>query len=193
MKIGKRKDDRNRTSGVRNDIDVILRSGSDIEPVCAPNCPNAGPNCSRHCSDIPRMASSDPDKHPLETLIAPLVFELKRLKAFIPCWSCEGHCAPDGTLWKIPRVWFYCDSVVHLRLLDSALKELNLAQRLNVPWRVALTFSEENNVDTTFSLEPALDGELPALTALQRDVDTIAEQLRDEVFKEARKLSRWAQ
>lgn len=134
--------------------------------------------------------SSDPVNHPLEGRIAPLVYELKRLEAFHPCWSCEGHDGPDGKLWKIPRVWFYCASVVHLRVLADAVKELHLTETLSVPWRVVLTFSDENNSDTTFSLEPDLDHERPRLPALQRDIDVIADHLRESAFTEARKLSR---
>jgi len=58
---------------------------------------------------------------PIESGIAPLVFELKRLGVFEPCWSCEGHNDPGGNLWKIPRVWFYCDSVV--QVLGKTLRE----------------------------------------------------------------------
>ena len=73
-------------------------------------------------------------------------------------------------------------------------------QRLSVPWRVVLTFSDGDNADTTFSLEPSplAPGPLepsgrasrPPLAALQRDVETIAGHLRDVIFDEARKLSR---
>ncbi len=112
------------------------------------------------------MLSSDPESHPLESRIAPLVYELKRLEVFDPCWSCAGHNGTDGALWKIPRV---------------------------VP-----TFSEGDNAGTTFSLEPgALEpgppgpgAPSPPLAVLQRDLDTIAEHLREVAFDEARKLSR---
>ena len=155
------------------------------------DCPRAGlERCSRHCPDIPRVLTSDPENHPLESRIAPLVYELKRLEVFDPCWSCEGHNGADGALWKIPRVWFYCRSVVHLRVLADALEQLHLDHRLNVPWRIVLTFSDGDNADTTFSLEPSPAASRPLLAPLQRDVDTIAQHLRDLVFDEARKLSR---
>jgi len=193
MRIERRKNGDTRIDQVREELCDILRSDSSGEPVCAPNCPNASPeHCSRHCPDIPRMLSSDPENHPLEGGIAPLVYELKRLEAFHPCWSCEGHNGPDGKLWKIPRVWFYCESVVHLRVLADAIKELHLAEKLSVPWRVVLTFSDDDNADTTFSLEPNLDHKRPLLPALQRDIDTIAEHLREVVFTKVRQLSRMA-
>jgi hypothetical protein len=191
MKIDRRKDGRGRVAQVRQELGEILHGGMDGVPVCAPDCPKAGPGrCSRHCPDLPRMLSSDPENHPLESRIAPLVYELKRLEVFDPCWSCEGHNGTDGALWKIPRVWFYCRSVVHLRVLADALKELHLDRRLSVQWRVVLTFSDGDNADTTFSLEPSPVGPRPPLAALQRDVDTIAQHLRDVVFDEALKLSR---
>lgn len=191
MRIARRRNDGSRAGRIREELGDILRSDADGTPVCAPDCPNASlARCSRHCPDIPRVLSSDPDNHPLEGRIAPLVYELKRLEAFHPCWSCEGHNGPDGKLWKIPRVWFYCESVVHLRVLADALKELHLAERLSVPWRVVLTFSDDDNADTTFSMEPSLDHARPALAALQRDIDAIAEHLREVAVAEARKLSR---
>lgn len=193
MKIERRNDGRARARQLREELTRILRSDSEGAPVCAPDCPSASPGrCSRRCPDIPVIMSSDPVNHPLEGRIAPLAYELKRLEAFHPCWSCEGHNGPDGTLWKIPRVWFYCESVVHLRVLADAVKELHLTEALSVPWRVVLTFSDEDNSDTTFSLEPDLDDERPPLPTLQRDIDTIAEHLRELAFTEARKLSRRA-
>ena len=146
--------------------------------------------CSRNCVDVPRMISSEPETYPLEDKIAPLAYELKRLGVFHPCWSCEGHNGHDGKLWKKPQVWFYCNSVVHVRVLANAIEKLHLTKNLNVHWRVALSFSDDDNADSTFSLEPKLETEQPLLSALQRDVDTIAEHLRDEVIAEARKLSR---
>ena len=196
MRIERRKDGRGRAAQIREELGEILHGGMDGVPVCAPDCPKAGPErCSRHCPDIPRMLSSDPENHPLESRIAPLVYELKRLEVFDPCWSCEGHNGTDGALWKIPRVWFYCRSVVHLRVLADALKELHLDRRLSVQWRVVLTFSDGDNADTTFSLEPGSlapgpGAPRPPLAALQRDIDTIAGHLRDVVFDEALKLSR---
>ncbi len=192
MKIERRRELKGRVSALHDALDEILQSDRSDVPVCAPNCPKAGPACSRLCADIPRMLSSDPVNHPLEGRIAPLVYELKRLEAFSPCWSCEGHNGHDGTLWKKPRVWFYCDSVVQLRVLAAATKELHLAKKLSVPWRVTLTFSDDKNADTTFSLEPVLELDCPSLFTLQNDIDVIAESLRDNVFLEVHKLIRSA-
>ncbi len=62
-----------------------------------------------------------------------------------PFRSRAGLGGTDGSLWKIPRVWFYGRSAVHLRVLADALEELHLDRRLSVPWRVVLTFSDGDN------------------------------------------------
>ena len=73
MKIERRKDGRGRARQLREELAQNLRSDSDGTPVCALDCPNAGPErCSRRCPDIPVMMSSDPVNHPLEGRIAPL-------------------------------------------------------------------------------------------------------------------------
>lgn len=135
------------------------------------------------------MISSEPEKYPLERGIVPLVYELKRLDVFQPCWSCEGHDGADGELWKSPRVWFYSGSVVHLRLLATTIETLHLEGHLNTPWRVALTFSDNDNPDTTFSLEPEIEQPPPPLASLRQDIELIAAHLHDGYLASARKLS----
>jgi hypothetical protein len=132
--------------------------------------------------------SSDPERYPLESRIAPLVFELKRLQVFQPCWSCEGHNRKDGTLWKVPRVWFYAESVVHVRVLADAIKELALDGELNGAWQVVTTYSDDDNAETTFSLEPGTAESGPGLSELQQDLEVIARHLRPLVTARARKL-----
>ena len=107
-----------------------------------------------------------------------------------PFRSCAGLGGADGALWKIPRIWFYGRSVVHLRVLADAFEERHLDRRLSVPWRVVLTFSDGDNADTTFSREPGSLAPGPLHAALQRDIETVAGHLRDVAFDEARKLSR---
>jgi len=193
MKIEGSKDGRGRPTAVREELKEILENDTSGKPVCAPNCPKARPDrCNRSCPDIPEMISTDPQKHPVEPRVAPLVFELKRLELFQPCWSCEGHYDHSGALWKVPRVWFTCDSVAHLRVLANAVKGLHLRGALSVPWQVVLTFSDDQDANTTFSLEPNLVDSVPSLEKLQGDLKTIAEHLHRSVFTEAQKLSRTA-
>jgi hypothetical protein len=135
--------------------------------------------------------SADPDRYPIEAGIIPLVFEMKRLGLVRPCWSCEGHLHLDGSLWKAPAVRFYAKSMVHVRLLASGLDRMRHAGKLGVPWRVAVTFSDPDNPETTFSLEPVLAFETrPSLPALRDDVAEIARSLHGMMTNEARNLQR---
>jgi hypothetical protein len=83
----------------------------------------------------------------------------------------RGHTNQAGDLWKLPRIWFYSDSVVHVRALADAIDRLYAAR-----WRLVLTHSDAANPDTTFSLEPE-----PAagsvLSALQADLRVVAGEL----------------
>jgi hypothetical protein len=120
--------------------------------------------------------SSEGERSPVEPLVAPLVFELKKLGVFHPCWSCEGHTDHVGNLWKIPRIWFYADSVVHIRVLADAIGRLFNARRLSARWQVVLTYSDAANPDTTFSLEPE-PAEDTSLSTLQGDLSVMADEL----------------
>ena len=145
--------------------------------------------CSPFCRDAPQMLSSDPKEHPLETRIAPLVYEMKRLGMFDACWSCEGHLDPDGQLMKTPTVWFYCDKMAHVRVLASGLAKLKYAKRLRAEWRIAVTFSDTDNPDVTFALEPSLSqAESLTLAELQSDIDEITRSLQGIMIDEARAL-----
>jgi len=133
--------------------------------------------CHSGCEDIPQTLTTD-ENFPIESKIAPLAFEFKRLKIFEPFWSCEGHNDNSGALWKIPRVWFYCDSVLSVRLLSDVLKDLEIEKYIAVPWLVRLTFTEDDNPGTAFSLEPELTQNPDAdLETLQGDILAIAENL----------------
>ncbi len=157
------------------------RCGSiSCQCMCAPDCP-----------DAPKHLSSDPDKHLLERGIAPLVFEMKRLGMFRPCWSCEGHVNAEGSLWKLPRVWFYCDSVINVRLLAEVVCKLKTTERLSVPWQVVVNFFDPDNPNTVFSLEPVpLTGDKGTLSALQSDAVEIAKSLEPVISKHALRLQR---
>ena len=144
-------------------VDAICPTNADgriCGARCTLVCPQCGSTacrctCSPQCAEAPRALSSDPDRYPIEPAVLPLVFEMKRIGLFEPCWSCEGHLGTDGALWKLPRVWFYCDSMAHLRLLADLLDALEFSHRLAVRWQVVVTFSNADNPHTTFSLEPA--------------------------------------
>jgi hypothetical protein len=119
---------------------------------------------------------------PIELLIAPLVFEMKRTGFFEPCWSCEGHAGADGGVLKAPAVWFYCAEGAPLRLLAGGLSRL----RLHASWRVTLTHSDNDNPEPTFALEPTRDGH--TLAQLQADASAIARAMPELLRSEARAL-----
>ena len=167
-----------RKSHVVHEVRRAHALGPMPDPVCCAHCPDhtAGTHCHRYCPAAPRRLSSEGESSPVEPLVAPLVFELKKLGVFHPCWSCEGHTGRDGKLWKIPRVWFYADSVVHIRGLADATSKLFNAGRLSTRWQVVLTYSDPDNPDTTFSLQPEWNPE-HSLNALQGDLRVMADEL----------------
>jgi hypothetical protein len=161
--------------------------------VCVCGCPDYDPaaGCHRFCRAAPQRLSSDP-LSPIEPQIAPLVFELKRLGVFHPCWSCEGHNDAAGQIWKRPRVWFYAESVVHIRALAEAVDRLFATGRVSACWRVVLTHSDADNPDTTFSLEPDLDGTVYGLSVLQADARALAEGLDAHFWGACERLQKLA-
>jgi hypothetical protein len=134
--------------------------------------------------------SSEGVNGPVESLIAPLVFELKKLGVFYPCWSCEGHNDQSGKVWKTPRVWFYADSVIHIRALDNAIEKLFNSRRLSMRWEIVVTHSDSENPDTTFSLEPERAGKDKSLRDLQNDLGVLAEGLEKHFWAACDQLGR---
>lgn len=171
-------------------------SGRVCGGACATTCGTCGStlcqcNCSPDCPDAPQGLSSDPRAHPIERGIVGLVFAMTRLGLFTPCWSCEGHSRTDGSLWKAPMVWFYCDATVHVRMLSDGLTRLANAKHLHARWRVAVTYSDPENPRTTFSLEPALPfDETVTLEQLQADTAAIGRTLQGMIVEEGRTLGR---
>jgi len=178
MRIEPRHDTAARESLVAHEVRRAHALGPAPDPVCCACCPDYKPSrgCHCDCAAAPRRLSSEGERSPLEPLVAPLVFELKRLGVFYPCWSCEGHTDAAGRVWKIPRVWFYSDSVVHARALADAVGRLHAARRLAARWHLVLTHSDAGNPDTTFSLEPEPAAEQP-LRRLQDDLRVMADEL----------------
>jgi hypothetical protein len=178
VRIEPRRNAITRRNTVAREIQRARGLGPTPDPVCSAQCPDyqASTGCHRYCPAAPRRLSSDGDHSPVEQMIAPLVFELKKLGVFYPCWSCEGHNDPSGNLWKIPRIWFYADSVVHIRALVETIDRLFHAGRLAGRWTVVVTHSDPTNPDTTFSLEPE-PGTDQSLSALQVDLRTMADEV----------------
>ncbi len=163
----------------------IIRQGA----VCQPNCSRAASqSCNRNCQHISHTLTSDPERHPIEEGIAPLAFELKRLGVFWPCWSCEGHLAPDGSLLKKPGVWFYAESVCHLRILGECVSEMFYARKLTTPWNLSLGYSDTDNPETTVVLAPDCDTNTASLSFLHKDVNQIATNLENYVLRKIKNL-----
>ncbi len=167
---------------VIDEVNEVYRKGPLSEPICSNKCRsyNSIVGCDRQCSSAPAELSSEPETYPIDKLVAPLVFEIKKLGIFEPCWSCEGHNDGSGKLWKIPRVWFYSDSVVHVRALATTLSYIHAMRTLNTTWVVEIAHSDNDNPDTTFSLHPKLDDPEISLEQLQSDMKVIYKNIAVE-------------
>ena len=161
---------------------------------CTARCPQCGSTtclcrCGPECADAARALSAEPDRYPIEPGILPLVFAMKRSGIFDPCWSCEGHSGIDGAFWKAPMVWFYCRSMLYLRLLGDGVNRMKGLGGLKASWQVAVTYSDPGNPDTAFSLQP-VPSECPGLPLpdLQRDAREIARMLEPMMDDRARAL-----
>ncbi len=145
-------------------------------------------NCSIDCERLPLQLSSDPEHHPIEPAIAPLVYALTATGMMHPCWSCEGHLDPGETRLKVPpRVWFYARASAYPALLGDYVWQLRFQKALKHDWRVSLV-SFGNPLDSAYSIEPNLtDVDSPNLDHLRQDVRTIATGLADALKAMARK------
>ena len=169
---------------VAHELKRARKLGPLPDPVCCPRCPDYQPSagCHRHCAAARTRLSSEGERAPIEPLVAPLVFELKKLGVFHPCWSCEGHANAAGELWRVPNVWFYSDSVVHVRALGEAIGNLYAARQLSARWNLVVTYSDATNPDTTFGLEPDPTA-MSSLSALQGDLGVMAGQVGHQFWR----------
>lgn len=189
MRIARLKKSAREQGDVRRELHEVTKAEPVKPPVCGDHCPTYEESqCHMHCPEARFMLSSEVD-YPLEAKIAPVVFELKRMGVYHPCWSCEGHDGEDGKLWKRPRVWFYAQSIIHVRLLADAMAELYINEKLNVQWEVVLTATDRDNTDTRFSLQPNLTGDDTRLGELHQDLESIAAHLRQMIIARAEELA----
>ncbi len=132
--------------------------------------------CSVKCPHVARQMSSDPDNHPVEQGIAPLVFALNGIRVVEPCWSCEGHMGPGETLLRPPSVWFYSRSAVYPMMIADYLAELSGAKETKYRWRLCMVaFGDDGEGCPVFSIEPNFSIANPDLMMMRRDVRVIAE------------------
>lgn len=141
--------------------------------------------CGWDCKNAPAMLSSEPVGFPIEDGIVPLVFELTGLRVFHPCWSCEGHTRGNGTLFKIPRVWFEPEDLIYVNLIDHHLKMLRAKKMITNTWLMIVVTPIEDT-RTCFSIEPDRhQASEVSLSILQREVKVIAHTLREGVIDAA--------
>ncbi len=149
--------------------------GCDLPCPCSASI-SCACGCSVKCPHAPRQMSSDPEEHPVEQGIAPLVFALNGLRVVEPCWSCEGHMGPGDTLLRPPSVWFYSRSAVYPMLIADYLGELAGTKDTKYRWRLCMvSFGDDNDGCPVFSIEPNLSAVKPDLMMMRRDVRVIAE------------------
>lgn len=168
------------------DLTLLLEqpSSRELRPCrgCTMPCPcSASPICTclcrPGCEHAPVQMSSEGDRYPIEPKITALVFGFNCLRVCPPYWSCEGHLSPDGSVHRLPQVWFYTRSLVYPRLIGDWLARLHFKKQIANPWHICVSYSE-SNLDTGFSIEPDL--KLIArvdLTVLQQDVAVISKAL----------------
>jgi hypothetical protein len=182
MRLEKRRDNANDGLALREAIATLRAGCAGNTAPCAVGCRHqpARNDCSPNCPDARTSLSSDPVNEPLEATIAPLVYQLAKLRVFQPYWSCGGHNRPDGSIWKAPRIWFYCADVVHARVLADCLLDPKVRKLLKCRWQVALTYCEPGNTGAAFAIEPAAETGT-TLAELQSDARRLAEVLPQAV------------
>ncbi len=168
------------------DLAKLAECDATVAPVCRPDCPEAHNRaCSRQCPQAPFALTSDPE-FPIESAIAPLVFELKATRIFEPIWSCEGHHDDHGAILRKPSIWFCCEQLPHARFLAEAVSSLRIEARLSADGRVSLCSPGHSSEHTILALET--DGATASpLAELQGDVSSMAQHLRPRMARLARK------
>ena len=133
--------------------------------------------CAPNCSHSSAKMSSEAGRYPIEEKIKHLVFQFNCLRLCQPYWSCEGHLASDGSIFRIPQVWFYTRSLVYPRLIGDLLTQLQFEKKIVNPWHVCVSFSGDS-LDTGFSIEPDMKViSNPSLPQFQADALAISESL----------------
>lgn len=191
MKIAKPRSDPEFDAQAAGERAHLLRQPTAKEarpcPGCELPCPCSASldctcGCTVNCPYAPRKMSSDPEEHPVEPGIAPLVLALYGLRVVEPCWSCEGHMGPGDKLLRPPSVWFYSRSTTYPMLITDYLAELAGAKDTGHRWHLCMvTFGEGNDGCPVFSIEPDRSGAEPDLMMLRRDVRVIAEGFVDGI------------
>ncbi|MDH5395871.1 MAG: hypothetical protein OEW97_06320 [Gammaproteobacteria bacterium] len=199
MHIEKPKHDFLDAQHTREILQIFLQQPTPKEMPPCQGCQNhVSHKCSITCSDAKTALSTEPDVHPIETNVVPLVYGLASTRLTQTCWSCEGHMDSDNNLIKLPRVSFYTSSAVYPQLLHRHLSKLGMDKKLAYAWLVVLT-DYAQTWGQTYSIIPDLTfiKKSVSLGALQNDLKIIADNLQEKMKFEARlminELDQWLQ
>ncbi|MCJ8320174.1 MAG: hypothetical protein MJK12_11115 [Colwellia sp.] len=182
---------------IRTELTEFLSQPSDKKerpcPGCRlsfPDCPSihSTNHCSYKCEEAHKQMSSDPIRYPIEPNIVSMVYCMYTLRLLMPCWSCEGHENSDNEIIKFPKVWFYSTSSFYVKLVSQAISSFRSKRIIHYPWLVKILPYSQSMFTLTYSLEPAIELDTNyQLSLLQKDIVTIADNLRFEMFKLAEK------
>lgn len=147
---------------------------------CSARSTNCCCGCSARCTDAPRFLSTEPDQHPIEPHMVPLIYALSSLRIVPPCWSCEGHLRPIGGLTRLPQVWFYSASTVYPELIASYFTDMKSRGKLVHQWTVSICPHTPGGA-TLFQIQPeglqSFEIQAKDLPSLQNDLCTIGDSL----------------
>jgi len=171
-------------------LELFIQQAAPNEAPPCPGCRmHTHTQCSFTCPDAPTALSNEPEEHPIERNIVPLVFGLMSTRVTQTCWSCEGHMDDQDNLIKLPRVSFYTSSPVYPQLLHKHLFKLSLDKKLAYSWQVVLSDYAQTWAQT-YSVIPDLSFNDKAihLGALQNDLKIIANDLQNKMKEIAREM-----
>lgn len=177
------------TTQLHADLKAFLSQPGPAEHPPCPNCANHIPSqCSASCTQAPAALSIDPEQHPIEENMVPLVFELMSTNVLRTCWSCEGHSDSNGEIWRMPNVSFYSKSMYYPQLLLKHLVNLKYSGALHYTWQIVLAdYGQTSGV--TFCIQPDMTQEDYAeLEQLQTDLKTIADNMLEKLKDIARQM-----
>jgi len=159
------------------------RSCLNCEVECECGSRNCTCKCSPDCEMVPEKMSSDRN-FPIEQGIIPLVYSFNRLRVIQPYWSCAGH-VRNGELLRVPQIWFYSDSLIHVKMLYDYLSRLKARRTIIHHWNICITHTDKL-WDSGFCIKPDIEHiKQPKLEWLQKDVCIIADHLVDNIKKMA--------
>ena len=173
-----------------NDLTRLIQQPSaDQLPPC-PNCKQTTKvtDCSPKCSGAAEALSEDPNLHPIEPNIVPLVFELTSMRLVQTCWSCEGHASFDGGIFKMPQISFYTEKPFYAQLINMYLKKIHWKKQIQYPWEVCLSdFGQTLEITYTIKCDlSCIDN--PTLSIMQSDLQAMAKDFSTNIKNYAQEL-----